>query len=56
MTEAISPASNPFDPAFHPNCTSDAREPIIAAALMRTASCSKPIFGSQPRQTGKVGQ
>jgi len=38
MAETISTASNPFDPAFHPSCTSEAREPIIAAALMRTAS------------------
>jgi hypothetical protein len=53
MTETISPASNPFDPASHPSCTSDdAREPIIAAALMRTASRTKPIFDSLPRQTG----
>jgi hypothetical protein len=52
MTETISPASNPLDPAFHPSCTSDAREPIIAAALMRTASCTQPIFRFLPRQTG----
>jgi hypothetical protein len=50
MTETINLAFNPFDPAFHLNCISDARAPIIAGGLMRTAPSTQPTFRS--RQTG----